>query len=105
MTQTDEEGRSPLLLAIYRGNLSLVKLLLQTYKVDSKHKDSNGKNCLHYLMDMLSTIDTKDVVAKKNIQSLTNVLFNHGALDIQARDKSGRSIMQCWICINDTNEI
>lgn len=67
VTQTDEEGRTPLLLAIYRGNLSLVKMLLQTYKVDAKHKDAAGKNCLHYLMDMLAITDTKDVVAKKNI--------------------------------------
>ena len=80
----DNEGKTPLMLAAQRGHLEVVKLLLQTEKVDLDGKDSEGKTPLIW-------------ACEKGKLEVVELLLKTGKVDPDRKDYGGRTPLM-WVC-------
>lgn len=82
----DEEGKTPLMLAIPECKTRMVSLILSRAEVDANARDADGKTAL---MQAVS-LPEKDSAW---------MLMNHSTIDINARDPEGRTALML-ACLN-----
>ncbi|KAH7146950.1 ankyrin repeat-containing domain protein [Dactylonectria estremocensis] len=91
----DKSGRSPLLWAAWNGNEAAVKLLLDMGKVDVDARDKNGRSPLSWAAKKGYKGKYRGIppplTAWNGNEAVVKILLNTGKVDVDARDKNGRS--------------
>ena len=78
----DSYGRTPLSWAARNGHEAVVKLLLETGKVDVESKDNDGRMALSW-------------AARNGHEAAVKLLLETGKVDVESKDDYGRTALWC----------
>lgn len=95
-------GVTPVMLACYRGNLKMVRLLLEN-GADSGICDGKGRNAYHYLAGCRIKGMVSDYETQKNSMTQREPIARLLTGDINARDEEGMTPLQMLLYHENTN--